>query len=213
MHIQARGGAPIDKVFTLQVTKDTGRICGSVSICLYLSYAGYIPEMRCPPDLWRTCTSRWDPPVFWRSDACRWWHTNYHVRMKGKENFKRVDGKIEGAENTAAAQTLLHSGACRTLTSLPLGRSLGGLLLLIILLLKPERIPASGPDERSAAKLCRHRAVSRSKPILSDALTPCCFDTVAHKEAEALAGWQSFITFFNWYLHPFLSKWTGVLNL
>lgn len=169
--------------------------------------------MRCPPDLWRTCTSQWDPPVLGRSDVCRWCHTNCHVRMKGRENFKRADGEIEGTENPAAAQTLLHSGACRTLRSLPLARSLGGLLLLIILLLKPERIPGSGPDERSADELCRHRAVSRSKPILSDAPTPCRFDTVAHKEAEALAGWQSFIAFFNCYLRPFLSKWSSVLNL
>lgn len=113
-----------------------------------------------------------------------------------RENFKWGGGESEYAQKRRENETAEDSSSkyC-SFRGLPLSfvppppHSLEGLLLLIILLPKPEWIPGSGPDERSAAELRRHRAVNRSKPMmLSDDPTPCRFDTVAHKEAQALAG-------------------------
>ena len=114
-----------------------------------------------------------------------------------RENFKWADGESERREKETAEQKTqqLFSGSSLRSSSLSSAspapsrpHSLEGLLLLIILLLKPEWIPGCGPDERSAAEPHRHRAVIRSKPALSDDPTACRFDTVAHKRAEALAG-------------------------
>lgn len=100
-----------------------------------------------------------------------------------------------------------------SLSTPPPSHSLGGLLLLIISLLKPEWIPRSGPDERSASELRRHWAINRSKLMLSDDPTACRFDTVAHKDAQALAGWQSLIVFSTDSLTlPFQSRTVGRLH-
>lgn len=160
----------------------------------------------CTPDLWRTRTILRGPLALGREDVCPSCHTNCHIWMKRRQRIlSGMMGRVSGAEEKPRLRipfTHPHSLP----KPHPPSYSLGGLLLLIILLLKPERIPGSGPDERSAAELRRHWAVNRSKLMLSDDPTPCCFDTVAHKEAQALAGWQSLIVFFNRYLYPLLSK-------
>lgn len=117
--------------------------------------------------------------------------------MQG-ENFKWRDGARQRRDEETAEQknpaAHFHSEAHVSLTPPPRHIStqlaashyLEGQLLLIIFLVKPEW----GADESSGAELRRHRAISGSKRMFSDDPTPCCFDTVAHKEAEAL-GWMT----------------------
>lgn len=92
-----------------------------------------------------------------------------------------------------------------SLWPLPLSRSLRGLLLLIIFLMKPKWILDSGQDERSAAEHHRQRAVSWSKPILSQDPALCCFDTVAAQRSIEL-GWM---TKFNHDFHHFFSAFSS----
>lgn len=76
--------------------------------------------------------------------------------MKRRERIlSGMMGRVSGAEEKPRLR-ILFTHPHSLPKPHPPSYSLGGLLLLIILLLKPERIPGSGPDERSAAELRRH---------------------------------------------------------